>query len=167
MSNNVTKLASACSESRKAKIEPIAVKSNRLQSKRAKKEAMRQQLATISVALVALTLTGLSLKHLTVGIQLVTGGATFESAAMAIGIDLGFIALEISQVIKLSDATAKVVNRFANPAIIGTMLASAGLNAFGFSHNAHGLMVYPAILMGFAIPALIYSLTRVAVALTK
>lgn len=166
MSNNVMKLSSARTESRK-KIEPIAIKSNRLQSKRAKKEAMRQQLATISVAMVALTLTGLSLKHLTVGIQLVTGGATFESAAMAIGIDLGFIALEISQVIKLPELTAKVVNRFANPAIIGTMLASAGLNAFGFSHNANGMMVYPAILMGFAIPALIYSLTRVAVALTK
>lgn len=86
---------------------------------------------------------------------------------MAVGIDLGFIALEVAQVIKLPDATARQVARYARPAIVGTMLASAALNAFGFASGASGLMVYPAIALGCAIPALIYALTRVAVAMGK
>ena len=136
-------------------------------SKRTRRDAMRQTMATCAIAGVALTLTGLSLTHLTSGVQHVTGGGTVESAAMAVGIDLSFIALEISQVLKLPDPVAKVVKRFAQPAIIGTMLASAALNAFGFSEHAQGLMVYPAIVLGCAIPALIYALTRVSVALAK
>lgn len=131
------------------------------------KSRHQQRAAMIGVGAVALTLTGLSLTHLTCGIERVTGDSGLASCAMAIGIDLGFIALEVAQVIKLPDATARAVARFAKPAILGTMLASAGLNAFGFAAHAEGLMVYPAVALGCAIPALIYALTRVAVALAK
>ena len=136
-------------------------------NKRSRIDAMRQTLATASIASVALTLTGLSLTHLTSGIQQVTGGQTVESAAMAVGIDLSFVALEVSQVLRLPEVTAKIVKKFAQPAIIGTMLASAALNAFGFAAHAEGLMIYPEIMLGCAIPALIYALTRVSVALAK
>ena len=134
---------------------------------RSKKDLARQTMTMGAVASVALTLTGLSLSHLTTGIMQVTGGSATESAAMAVGIDLSFVALEVAQVIKLPESTARVVARYAHPAIVGTMLASAGLNAFGFAANAAGLMVYPAVALGCAIPALIYALTRVAVALSK
>jgi hypothetical protein len=127
----------------------------------------KQYYAMTAVALVALTLTGLSLTHLTEGIAQVTGGNTWESAAMAVGIDAGFVALEIAQVIKLGDATRKVVDHYAKPAIMGTMVASALLNAFGFTAHATGMMVVPAALLGFAIPVLIYAMTRVAVAMAK
>jgi hypothetical protein len=134
---------------------------------RSRKDLARQRATTLAVAGVAITLTGLSLSHLTTGIEQVTGGERLESLAMAIGIDLSFVALEVSQVLRLPDATAKLVRRFASPAIVGTMAASAALNAFGFAAHASGPMVYPAIALGAAIPALIYALTRVAVALTK
>jgi hypothetical protein len=127
----------------------------------------KQYYAMTAVALVALTLTGLSLTHLTEGIAQVTGGNTWESAAMAVGIDAGFVALEIAQVIKLGDETRKVVDHYAKPAIMGTMVASALLNAFGFTAHATGMMVVPAALLGFAIPVLIYAMTRVAVAMAK
>ncbi len=127
----------------------------------------QQRAATIGVGAVALTLTSLSLTHLTCGIERVTGDNGLASCAMAVGIDLGFVALEVAQVIKLPEATARAVRRFAHPAILGTMLASALLNAFGFAAHADGLMVYPAVALGCAIPALIYALTRVAVALAR
>lgn len=136
-------------------------------TKSAVRAERNQRLATCGVSAVALTLTGLSLTHLTCGIAQVTNGSDFESAAMAVGIDLGFVALEVAQIVKLPDATARQVARFAKPAIVGTMLASAALNAFGFAHGAQGVMVYPAVALGCAIPALIYALTRVAVAMAK
>lgn len=161
MSATVTKLSAA-------KIAPkVSVSKVVKPSKRQRIEALRQKLATVAIAGVALTLTGLSLTHLTSGIQQVTGGQTVESAAMAVGIDLSFVALEVSQVLRLPDATARTVKKFAQPAIIGTMLASAALNAFGFAAHAQGLMIGPAIILGCAIPALIYALTRVSVALAK
>lgn len=126
-----------------------------------------QAFATAGVGGVALTLTALSLTHLTCGIEQVTGGTAVESAAMAVGIDLGFVALEVAQIIKLPAETAKAVARFAKPAIVGTILASAALNAFGFASHAPGVMIYPAAALGCAIPALIYALTRVAVAMAK
>ena len=134
---------------------------------RPRKDVMMQSRAMWAVAGVALTLTGLSLSHLTSGIEQVTGGDRIESAAMAVGIDLSFIALEIAQVIVLPTETEKRVKQFATPAIIGTMGASAGLNAFGFAHHAPDAMRIPAITLGAAIPALIYALTRVAVALAR
>ena len=132
-----------------------------------KKTARNQRVAMCGIGGVALTLVGLSLTHLTCGIEQVTGGSTLESAAMAVGVDLGFVALEVAQIIKLPAETARQVAKFAKPAIIGTILASMGLNAFGFACHASGLMVYPAVALGCAIPALIYALTRVAVALAK
>ena len=41
------------------------------------------------------------------------------------------------------------------------MLASAAMNAFAFAADATGWMVYPAVMFGVAIPALIYSLTNI------
>ena len=142
-------------------------KPTRAMSAKARKDAMRQQVAMVAVGGVALTLIGLSLSHLTTGIEQVTGGTQAESLAMAVGIDLSFVALEVSQVLKLSDATAKVVKRYAMPAIVGTMAASAALNAFGFAAHAPEAMRWPAMALGVAIPGLIYALTRVAVALAR
>lgn len=137
-------------------------KATKLPSKQAIRAAQTRRLATYAVGAVALTLTGLSLSHLTCGIAEVTGGSTLDSGAMAVGIDLGFVALEVAQIVDY-----QAVKRFTQPAIIGTMLASAALNAFGFAAHAQGLMMYPAALLGCAIPALIYAMTRAAVALTK
>lgn len=122
---------------------------------------MRQQLmAGAAVSVVALTLTGLSLNHLAHGISIVTHSPLWESWAMAIGVDLGFVALEMAQM-SVTEKLAKEINKYANPTIVGTMVGSAVLNAFAFAAQAQGWMMVPAIIMGLAIPAMIYSMTKI------
>jgi hypothetical protein len=49
--------------------------------------------------LVALALLGLSLSHLASGVAIVTGSSEPDGWLMAIGIDLGFVALELAMLI--------------------------------------------------------------------
>src|SRR5262249_58184343 len=97
--------------------------------------------------------------------EIVTGSSTWESWAMAIGIDLGFVALELSQ-LAISKKVRKQVGRFARPAILGTLAGSAAMNAFAFAAQTASLpMTVAAITLGVSIPALIYALTSVGAAL--
>jgi hypothetical protein len=116
--------------------------------------------------LVAVTLTALSLSHLAHGVALVTGAEAWEAWSMAVGIDLGFVALELSQLATVSDHVRRQVSRFARPAIVGTLAGSAAMNAFAFAAQAiNPWMMAAAITLGVAIPALIYALTRVGAGL--
>jgi len=119
-----------------------------------------------AVAAVAVVLTGLSLAHLAHGIALVTAAPALEAWAMAVGIDLGFIALELAQLCAASQAVRREVEKFSRPAIVGTLIVSATMNAFVFGSQATGVTVYPAAALGVAIPALIYALSRVAFGLS-
>jgi hypothetical protein len=133
--------------------------------RRAHKALRRQAGTAIGVGTVAVTLTALSLSHLAHGVEIVTGSSLWEAWAMAIGIDLGFVALELSQ-LAISDKVRRQVSRFARPAILGTLAGSAGMNAFAFAaQTATAYMMAAAITLGVAIPALIYALTRVGAAL--
>jgi hypothetical protein len=51
------------------------------------------------------------------------------------------------------------------PAIAGALAISAAMNGFAFEAHADGFLIYPAIGLGLAIPALIYALTKVAATL--
>jgi hypothetical protein len=84
---------------------------------------------------------------------------------MAVGIDLGFVALELAQLSAATDQVRKQISRFTKPAIVGTLVGSAAMNAFAFGSQASGWMLAPAVVMGVAIPALIYALTRVGASL--
>jgi hypothetical protein len=87
---------------------------------------------------------------------------------MAIGIDLGFLALEIGQLCAATPSVRAEISRFAKPAIIGTLVASAAMNAFAFGSQAGGWWVYPAASsLGLAIPSLIYALSRTAFGLAS
>lgn len=137
------------------------------QAKQARKatratRALRRQAATAAgIGLVAVTLTGLSLSHLAHGVALVTGSSDLESWAMAIGVDLGFVALELSQ-ISIGDRLRKQVGKYAKPAILGTLVGSAAMNAFAFAGQATNYWTMSAgIALGVAIPALIYAMTKV------
>ena len=138
----------------------------RLQSATYRKRLQRQQWSAIAVALVAVVLTLLSLTHLAHGIVLVTHAPLWEAVAMAVGIDLGFIALEIAQLCAATPAVRREVSRWTGPAIIGTLVVSGVLNGVAFGAQATGWMVYPAAGLGVAIPALIYALSRVAFGLS-
>jgi hypothetical protein len=107
---------------------------------------------------------GLSLSHLASGVAIVTGAGLSDGWAMAIGIDAGFVALELAVLVAPIDRRAAVTH-YATQAILGTLAASAAMNAFAFAAHADGLMIYPAIGLGLAIPALIYALAKVAAVL--
>ncbi len=116
-------------------------------------------MATVGVLAVALALLGLSLSHLASGVAIVTGSGERDGWLMAIGIDIGFVALELALLVAPA-ATRPAVARYAQPAIIGTLATSAAMNAFAFASHADGLMIFPAIGLGFAVPALVYALTK-------
>jgi hypothetical protein len=115
--------------------------------------------AAFGVMLVALALLGLSLSHLGSGVAIVTGSGERDGWLMAAGIDLGFVALELALLVAPA-AARPAVARYASPAIVGTLATSAAMNAFAFASHAQGLMIYPAIGLGFAVPALVYALTK-------
>jgi hypothetical protein len=70
----------------------------------------RQAGTAIGVGTVAVTLTALSLSHLARGVEIITASSSSEAWAMAVGIDLGFIALELSQ-LAISDKVRRQVSR--------------------------------------------------------
>ncbi len=138
----------------KLKINPKVSSTHRRQLK-------QNLLSGAAVCVAALTLTGLSLNHLAHGISIVTHASTVEGWAMAVGIDFGFVALEMAKITTFGEKETKEINKDANPTIVGMMVGSAVLNAFAFGAQAEGWMLYPAIIMGLAIPTMIYKLTKV------
>ena len=129
------------------------------------RQLRRQVIAGSGIGVVALTLVGLSLTHLAHGIALVTNAPAVEGWALVIGLDVGFVALELAGIAAASDRMAMTVARYARPAIVGTLAASALFNAAAFASQASGMLVYPAAALGVAVPALVFCLTKIAVAL--
>jgi hypothetical protein len=137
----------------------------KVSSKGALKKMKRQALSATAIGVVAVALTALSLDHLAHGIDIVTGTNGWQSWAMAVGIDMGFITLELAQLAAATDKVYKQIAKFTKPAIVGTMVGSAAMNAFAFAASAVGYMVAPAVVIGISIPALIYALTKVGAAM--
>lgn len=131
-----------------------------------RRRLQRQRIAVGAVAAVAIVLTGLSLAHLAHGIALVTNAPLIEAWCMAVGIDLGFIALELAQLCAATPAIRRSIERFTRPAIVGTLAASAVMNALAFGSAAEGTMTYVAAALGVAIPAMVYALSRTAFGLS-
>jgi hypothetical protein len=104
-------------------------------------------------------LTALSLVDQTHGIHLVTGIGHAQAAALAIGIDVNFIALEAASLV-CPEPLRPSLERYARPAIIGAMALSAALNAVTFSEHAQGFYWYAAAALGCLIPLAIYAGVR-------
>jgi hypothetical protein len=95
---------------------------------------------------------------------MVTGSSTWEAWAMAVGIDIGFVATELGQLV-IGERLRKAISVYLKTTIFGTLAASAMMNVGAFAAHADGWMVGPAVLMGLAIPTLIYLFTRIGAAL--
>lgn len=167
MTASITKIKST-------KVKPVYVQNiEAIKPKKAKglsafyrRKQRRQAFAATGIGIVAFTLTALSLSHLAHGIEIVTQAPVWESWAMAIGIDLGFIALEMATICAATDGVRKQIGKFAKPAILGTLAASALMNAFAFASSVTSWqMQVPAVCLGVAVPALIYSLVRIGAAM--
>lgn len=130
---------------------------------KASRKLNRQALMASGLGLAAGALICLSLDDLAKGIAEVTNISDWHAWAMAIGVDFGFVMLELSQ-LTMTDKLRKQLSRYSNPAIIGTLMGSACLNALAFAGGAHGMIMQSAaVVMGVAIPAIVYALTRVSV----
>jgi hypothetical protein len=141
-------------------LKPVAKSNPNRSNRKQAKKLHRQGMAAVGIGMVASTLTVLSLNHLAHGITIVTQAPNWEAWSMAAGIDLGFISLELAQLAAASEKVLKQITKFTRPAIVGTLIGSAVMNAFAFATQAVGWMIAPAVAMGVAIPALIYLLTR-------
>ena len=132
---------------------------------KATRQLHRQGAIATVIGGVALVLTGLSLNHLASGITVVTGCPMWQGWAMGVGIDLGFVALELAQLM-VGQNVLRQIAAYANPAIVGTLAGSAALNAMAFASQASNPWQMAAgIALGVAIPALVYALTKVAAAM--
>jgi hypothetical protein len=149
-----------------ARREPAPSRPQRQQKRRAIKALRRQSGAAIAIGGVGVTLVTVSLNHLAHGIELVTSTPAWEAWTMAVGIDLGFVALETSQLATMGEKVRRHIARWARAAIIGTVIGSAAMNAFAFAaHTTTVWMTSAAVTLGIAIPALVYALMRVGAAL--
>ena len=142
-------------KARRAKAKGVEVAHSRA-TRRARKHEV---LGSVFLGVVAIALMALSLTHLAHGITIITGCPQWEAWALAIGIDLGFIAFEVRK-ITASEAKLREIGRALNAAIVGTLAGSAVLNALAFGSNASGLFLPLAVAFGLCIPALIYCCTR-------
>lgn len=140
-------------------------KATKPQSRRATRQQYRQRMAAVGLGAVAATLTGLSLSHLAHGIELISHGPAWEGWATAIGVDLGFVSLELSQIATNDKGRAKV-SHWVKPTVIGLLTASALMNAFAFASGASNYITMAAgAAWGVAIPLLVYALTRIGATL--
>ena len=136
----------------------------RCNTKRNTKALQRQTYAASGIGLVAVSLAALSLSDLAHGVALVSpGSAGWQSWALAIGIDCGFISTEFVQ-LSIPEKLRKSISGYTKPLILGTMLGSAIMNACAFAASATGPWAYAAAALGMAIPGMIYALTRIAAA---
>jgi hypothetical protein len=126
----------------------------------------RQTHAAVGIGVIAGTLIALSLSHLAHGIEIVTAAPSWESWAMAVGIDLGFVALEMAGVLAATASLRKEIHKYSRPAIVGTLIGSAAMNAFAFAApcTSYYLMA-AAIVLGVAIPGMVYALTKIGAAM--
>lgn len=122
--------------------------------------ATRNQLyGAYATGTVAVLLQGLSLTHLASGIAGITAQSLGESVALAGGIDLGFIALEVATVVALAP-----IRKLAHPMAIALIVLSSVLNAYAMAAGASTtLNTIVAAALGAIIPALVWVLTKVSV----
>lgn len=144
-------------------------KRNELAKSAERRLAFQPQLCVAIASLsVTTVLLGLSLVHLATGIEMITKCARWEAVALALGVDAAMVCSEAALLVSGTTAL-RAIKRWASGTIICTVVASAGLNSLAFaSQAAEGSMFfYAAIAAGCAVPALIFSLTKIAAGLVS
>lgn len=130
-------------------------------SRKAKRKLHHNMMTASAIGGVAMVLTGLSLNHLASGIASLTHCQGTQSWAMAVGVDIAFVSLELAQLTITDKLRTKLKNYF-RPAIIGTLAWSAVLNAMAFANGTSGIIEQGlSIALGLSIPALVYVLTKI------
>jgi hypothetical protein len=111
---------------------------------------------------VALILMILSVCHLATGIQAVTHSALWEATALAIGIDAGFVAVELALLV-VGERVRRQIMPFAKPTVYITLCGSALLNSYSFAGQADSYpMAAAGVAFGLAVPGLVYLFTQIS-----
>jgi hypothetical protein len=148
-------------------LKPTTKPTSRKPRRASKAAAIRKHAPAAGLGLVILVLLYLSLNHLARGITVVTLCDGWEGYAMAVGLDLLIVGLEVAMVVTAGTKASKPASRFANPALVTAFAWSAGLNGFAFSANQEAIAWKAvAALLGVSIPILIYLGTRTWAAMT-
>jgi len=129
----------------------------------------RQKASAAAVGAVAASLISLSLDHQAYGVSLITNAVGWHPWAMAVGIDLSYVSLEVSKLCCATEKGWKKVEVTCQRAVAALLGGSAVLNALAFACRApeapfHTFQVGAAVL-GLAIPAVVYVLTQHAATL--
>jgi len=115
----------------------------------------------VMIAAVNLTILAVSLEHLATGISAITHAPTWAGWALAIAIDVGMIAAEVSA-IALGTVVPTAI-AFAHRYVVATIGVSMILNVMAFwTPDGSLFQKGMAILLGVAIPAGVWTLTRTA-----
>jgi hypothetical protein len=131
-------------------------------SRKAVKANQRQAMTATALGGVAVAAAALSLCDLAHGIALVSpASAGWQSWALAISIDCGFIGTELVQ-LTIGEKLQRSIARYSQSLIAGTMVGSAVMNAAAFAASASGWQTYAAAALGAAIPGLIFVLTKIS-----
>jgi hypothetical protein len=125
-----------------------------------------QQWVAYASLTVTAVLLALSLVHLSTGIELITHCHRWEAVCLALGVDAAMVCCEAALLVS-GGTVLKAIKRWASGTIVCTVVASAGLNSLAFAQTAEGVMLYAAIAAGCAVPALIFSLTKIAAGLVS
>ncbi len=124
------------------------------------KQASKYMVGTLAV--VILTMLGVSLEHLASGIQSITGTAMLGAWSLAVAVDCGMVTSEIA-LIMLSRLPDLGVEKYAKRFVIATILISMALNVLAFwPSELKAVPCILAVVLGCGIPAGVYHLTRVA-----
>jgi hypothetical protein len=127
-----------------------------------------QKSAGMVLALVASGMTGVSLAHIAGGVEHLTNGAIphWQSWAVAVGLDVNYIAMEIAGVVAALQATKDKLHKFTRFGIPGIMVFSMAMNSLEFSAGAIGpYQIAAAVAMGVILPALVWLTYRVSLVL--
>lgn len=142
-------------------------------TKRARKRPLKKKIAklafhrkaALACGAIGIALLGLSLWHISEGISKVTGDRWFLALLLAIGIDAGFVVLEISGVSIAGKPIMRQLRWLTVPTIVVTLALSAALNTMHHLASAvpkDGTGQALAICLGVFIPGMAFVLFQVA-----
>jgi hypothetical protein len=147
MTTNILSLPKTPKQSTKSKTTP-----------RPRKPSLRERLAiasATSIGAVAVGATALSLTDLADSIGDVAHVAMWKSYALAIALDLNFVATESFSLFATA-AVAKATHRATTATKAITLVMSAVANSWAMAHGADGLVMQGAcVVAGCSVPALI------------
>lgn len=113
------------------------------------------------------SLTALSLDHFAHGITELTGDDSWLALALAIGVELGYIGIELARVL-LPEPIWRNVGRMMEWTSRGCLAVSAAMNVLAFTSAEQSWSVFAAAAaLGVLIPILIFVLARIAITIQQ